>query len=733
MSEPNTDPGNTTAPAKHENRKPGKPTGRRKWLFRFAAMILVPVVLFGILEAGLRIGGYGKSTQFFLDGSKVEFPGVWIDNRDFGRWVFPRGLQLTPTPIPFLLKEDKKPGTYRVFVLGESAAMGFPEPSFSFARVLGVMLRGRYPDTHFEVVNVAMTAINSHIVLPIAQECADHEPDLFVVHLGNNEIVGPYGAAGVLGSSVLSRQAIRANLAVRRTRTGQLFSSLVSHLRGDDSPKVWGGMAMFSNSQIRIDDERLTRTFEHYRENLQDICRVGDKAGVPMVVCTIPVNLKDSAPFGSLHAATLSPEQTARWDAIYAEGVRLESEKKFAEAIARYQEAATIDDQFADLAFRQARCLAALGRHTEAREKYLRARDLDTLRFRSDTTINRTIREVVGERAGKGVYLADAERTFDEASSMQIPGEDLFLEHVHMNFAGNCLLARTVFQTITPILDAKLPGNRQTAMFTDQQCADRLAYTDWNELKITALVRSNMLQQAPFTGQFDREERNIRWQEKVRELRRRLDRDAFQRAINIHKEAVEAVKNDWMILMNYASILTEAGDLSSAEEQYRAVLVWFRHNYQAHASLGQIMLQTGRLDTAEFHFREALRIVPDLGEASLGLAEVFGAQGKVDEGLAIYESQLAKNPDKGTLLFAIGMYLLKAGRHEEAKRRFEESLQANPDNPMAHASLGDIAINQGRREDAFGQFAAALRLRPDWPELQSHVTQLKGEAMPPKK
>ncbi len=734
VSEPNAEPGNFAPTAEQNSRKPGRPIGRRKWLYRLAAMTLGPVVLFGILEAGLRIGGYGKSTRFFLDGSKLEAPGVSIDNREFGRWVFPRGLDQTPAPVPFILNDDKKPGTYRIFVLGESAAMGFPEPSFSFGRVLEAMLRAHYPDTNFEVVNAAMVAINSHIVLSIARECADHEPDLFVVHLGNNEVVGPYGAAGVLGSYSLSRQAIHANLAIRRTRTGQLLGSLVASLKGrDDGPRKWDGMTMFVNSQVRSDDQRLSRTYDHFRENLRDICRVGSDAKVPVLVCTIPVNLKDSAPFGSLHATTLTPEQNANWEAIYTDGVRLESACLFAEAIARYQEAAKIDDQFADLEFRQARCLWALGQHVEAREKYVGARELDTLRFRSDTTINQAIRNVVAEQTSRGVLLADAERTFEEASPLHMPGEDLFLEHVHMNFAGNYLLALTVFQTLTPVLDARLPGRVQTVTLTEQQCAERLAYTDWNELRIITQVQSSLAQQAPFTSQLDREERNIRWQEKVRELRRRLDRDSLQRAVNVHGAAVEAAKNDWMIRMNYASLLTEVGDFSLAEEQYKTVLRKFRHCFQAHCKLGQILLQTRRIDAAEAHFREAIGLIPEWGESHVGLAAVLGARGKVDEGLAIYEDHLAKTSDRGGLLVDMGIYLMKASRFDSAKERLMEAIQLKPNNPLAHASLGDTVLKLGHRDEAISHYEAALRILPDWPELKSHLAELKGGPVVPLK
>src|SRR5262249_1001775 len=155
------------------------------------------------------------------------------------------------------------------------------------------------------------------------------------------------------------------------------------------------------------------------RQNLQDVCRVGEDAGIPVVVCTIPVNLKDCAPFASLHAPDLGQEQADAWENLYQAGVRLEAENKFAEPIRCYEKAGQIDDGYAELAFRLGHCHAAVGDEEQARRHYLRARDLDVLRFRSDTAINDTIRDVVAAEQPRGVRLADAERAFARNS----PGE----------------------------------------------------------------------------------------------------------------------------------------------------------------------------------------------------------------------------------------------------------------------------------------------------------------------
>src|SRR5262249_3047498 len=154
----------------------------------------------------------------------------------------------------------------------------------------------------------------------------------------------------------------------------------------------WTGMEMFVGSRVPADDPRLNRVYSHFRTNLTDICRLGAAGGFPVVVCTIPVNLQDSWPVGSAHAAGLSAEQTRAWEQRYKAGVALEAEKKHAEAIHEYQQAEQLDAGYAEVAFRLGRCCAATGDAAAARRHFERARDLDVIRFRTDSTNNGIIR-----------------------------------------------------------------------------------------------------------------------------------------------------------------------------------------------------------------------------------------------------------------------------------------------------------------------------------------------------
>ena len=192
-------------PQKDKKKPSWKPiTARRLWLFRIVALTVIPALLFLLLELGLRIVGYGFAPSATIR-CKVNGMEAYGDNIKFGWRFFPPTIAREFDP--FVFPADKPDNTYRVFILGASAAKGEPDSAFCFGRFLEVMLRQRYPGTNFEVITAATAAINSHVVVEIAGDCAHHQPDLFIVYLGNNEVIGPYGA-GTVFSPISGSQSL---------------------------------------------------------------------------------------------------------------------------------------------------------------------------------------------------------------------------------------------------------------------------------------------------------------------------------------------------------------------------------------------------------------------------------------------------------------------------------------------------------------------------------------------
>ena len=468
----------------------------RYWVPRLATAIFVPLLLLALTEAALRLFNVGYATELMNDCTVGGHPSSCY-NLFFAAPFFPPGM--IKAPQFYTIPKMKTPETYRIFVLGESAAMGDPDPAYGFSRYLEVMLRERFPNTKFEVINTGIVAIDSHVILPIARELAHYKPDLFIVYAGNNEVVGPYGPGTALTASSLSLPAIRSSIFVRSTRIGQLLTK-VSQPRSD-----WKGMEMFLEKQVRADSPALQRTYSNFDSNLRDIVDAARASGARVLLSTVATNLRDCPPFASLHREGLTPEALREWSSLVQQGVAVENARSFADAVKSYTAAAQIDDQYAELQFRIARCLWALGDYVSAKEHFARAQDLDTLRFRADTKINDIIRSVANS-SGKQVELLDAQSALAAESPNGVIGSELLYEHVHLNPPGNYLLARTAF---TEIVEHLPPVVRAPALsvnpLSQSECQQLLALTSHDRSRMASEMIQRM-QQPPFTNQLNHAE-----------------------------------------------------------------------------------------------------------------------------------------------------------------------------------------------------------------------------------
>ena len=473
----------------------------RRWLAISATTILAPVLVLALAEVALRICGIGTPTGVTLPCTDHGRP-AYCDNPSFAASFFPEGMFRTPRP--YAIPATKAPGTYRIFVLGESVAWGDPDPTYGFARYLEVMLRQRYPQTKFEVINTSITALNSHAFLPMVKDLAHYQPDLFVIYTGNTEVVGPFGPGTVLTLWDLSLPAIRARIFLNSTRLGQL----VRKVSRTGQKNEWRGMEMFLDRQVRADSPQMKPVYDNFAANLRDIVAVARRSGAQVLISTVATNLKDCAPFASLHREGLREDELHSWESLVRRGADLENAGSYAEALKLYLLAADIDPQYAELQFRVARCLWALGDFVGAKERFVRAQDLDTLRFRADSRLNDVIRGLAGY--GPAVSVVDAAAVFAGESAHEVPGDELFYEHVHMNPRGTYLLARAYFRQLDVMLPAEVRHGAASAdVASEEECERLLAFTPYDRLRVAGLVLAK-LERPPFTNQLNHSEEVLR-------------------------------------------------------------------------------------------------------------------------------------------------------------------------------------------------------------------------------
>jgi len=699
-----------------KKKKPPLPiTGRRLWLFRIIALTVIPVLLLLLVELSLRIVGFGFPAAAVI---KCEADGgdAYCDNVKFGWRFFPPNIARESDP--FIFPADKPDDTYRIFVLGASAAKGEPDPAFCFGRVLQVMLQQKYPAVNFELINTAMTAINSHVVLQIAKDSARHDADLFVVYLGNNEVTGPYGAGTVYTMPLANLSVIRLGIALKATRLGQLLTSLFESVgRRKDSPKVWRGMQMFLKNQVRADAPALETVYKNFQKNLQDIRRIARKSGTKIIFCTVGGNLKDNPPFASLHRPDLSDTEKKKWDEIYRQGAEYELAGGYAEAVERYLAAAGIDDHYADLHFRLGRCYWASAEYEKARERYIRALELDTLRFRADTRINRIIRDVAADKADEGIYLVDTAKVFEKNSPWETPGQELFYEHVHLNFKGNYILAKAVFEQVQTILPPEWTKNQNAdkrPTLTEAECAEHLAYTDWDRHTIADKILTGFVRKPPFTNQLYYRERVKQMEQNLQALGSYLAPEALQKAALQYHQAIEKAPSDWHLRWKYGKLLTEGLiDFRTAAEQYRLVQKTLPHSYVGHTALGAVSRGLGDLDQTIDQYLKAIRIKPTSGDSHYFLAWAYQKQDKIDKAVEYYSKTLQLQPDFVPAYNNLAEILYKQGKIEQAVEIYRRGLLFVPGNSILHCNLGILLNKQGHRREAIEELNTALKLDPN--------------------
>lgn len=733
-----------------------QPGGFRLWIYRLIGAVVLPVLLLGLFEAGLRLAGYGYNPAFFKR-ARIQDRDCLVANDKFGLSFFTPEAARNPPPI--VLDVKKKPGTFRVFLIGESAALGDPRPAFGMGRYLEVLLSERYPEVKFEVVCASMTAVNSHALLPIARECAGLGGDLWIVYAGNNEMIGPFGPASVFGRHTPNLFAIRLGLVIKRTRLGQLIDSLARRVRSQGDKKTpWAGMSMFLERRLPPDDPRRNVAHRHFAANVEDMLHVAERAKTPVLLCTVASNLRDCAPFASMHSMNCDSEDVVAADALVRSAVTNESGGNLTAAIAALERAKELDAGFAEVQFRLGQCLLRSGDQKSAAAAFANARDRDALPFRADSALNKYIRDLGAKHADRKVFLVDAENLLRSHAQHEIPGSELFFEHVHFTFAGNYLIARMLAEAIEKNLPP-LPGRKTSGWATQEDCDRFLGLTDWNRLGVFENVLKR-IQAPPFVQQVNHEEQLERCRAQIHAVRSRLASQQPAQIREVYRQALLRRPRDHYLYENFAEYLEATGDIDGAIAQWEAICSMLPEHFVAHVHAGRLLARRQQWSAAEQRLRKALKLEPRSPEGHLELGKVMAERGMIQSAIDEYNEALRWGPGNAMAYFHMADALAKLGKRPEAtealakavelqpsfwearyllgvelamnnklaeaQHQFEQTIRWRPNHVLAHLNLGVAYALQGRLEAARLEFQETLKLDPQNQKAREHLARIEA-------
>ncbi|MBI5216390.1 MAG: hypothetical protein HY960_11615 [Ignavibacteriae bacterium] len=423
------------------------PPQRRRlfWLF----LVTFPIVLFIAMESVLQWIDYGGNLDLIVK-TTVLGKEYYTLNRDVARRYFSKRDIGIPEAQDDLFEINKRPNTKRIFMLGESTMAGFPfDYNATAPRLLADRLKQTLPQCNIEVINTGLAAVNSYTVLDFAKELVEYEPDAFVVYVGHNEF---YGAMGVGSTEYFGqwRWAINLTLKLRELKIFLLVKDGISALRGLVSNEVTPAQSSLMETMVRekiilYNSEEYQTARENFEANLRDLIELSKEKNIPIILSTLTSNIKDQKPLEASLSENATEQIKQQWSGLMMKGNDAEQTGDIEQAKNFYREAAETDTMQADTYFALGKCAERDSDFASAKMYYEKARDFDGLRFRATSDFNHLIKNLCKEL---NVPVADAESAFERESPNKLVGMNLMLEHLHPNFDGYFLLAKTFFETI---------------------------------------------------------------------------------------------------------------------------------------------------------------------------------------------------------------------------------------------------------------------------------------------
>jgi tetratricopeptide (TPR) repeat protein len=558
----------------------------KKIVFTLITTILVPLLFFVLLELGLTLAGVGTSFDFFHE-IDIEGQAYYQENPDFADQFYPASLDISPRENTFAV--DRSPELIRVYILGGSAALGFPHKNHGLDRLLATQLRAALPSRRIEVINTAMTSVNSHVVYAVAKSIPDNSANFAVILMGNNEVVGPYGP-GTFNQNFLGNiSAIRGIQTLKRTRIWQALDSLIMTVRPTDAKQEleWKGMQMFTSNGVSHDDPRMESVYGHYEDNLVSVIETLRSKGMHVLLSSVPVNLRNSAPFLSVHRADLSDEELKQWRERTQSGAESSAAENWNEAVTHFQAALAIDTGYADTHFRLATAFENLGEFQAASGHYQRALDLDALRFRADTRINQIIEEVAASLENDAFSYVDSTAAFEQASQPYQPGWNLLLEHVHYGFSGNHVLAAEISRSI---MDKLAKADRYEPL-PPEEVARRTGFPNHDTIEEIKTLQG-MIQHPPFPGQSNYTELEGFLSDKLKSFSREVGSPAA--VVQRRQDLVESGLDDWKVHFELAVLNQRLRNPSAMYYHLNQIIELYPHHRQTYMKIAEEMSKDGK-------------------------------------------------------------------------------------------------------------------------------------------
>ncbi len=621
-----------------------------KKFFFFTTSLFLPLLFFLFLEILLRVSGFGTDYPLFFKDKN------WITiNPNYPQKFFGRFDATSPQLIEQKFPVRKDSHTVRLVCLGGSTTAGFPfEVNINFPVFVKQALQRNFPEKNWQVVNLGISALNSQGVRHMIPEVLKLQPDVVLIYMGHNEFYGVFGPASAKGN-FKNPTAVQWFLKLKTLRIYQALEALFFHLLPTKNSRQGTLMArMVKVQRVVFDGPVYRQTMQIFSENLNHILETLHQHHVPVVLAPVVCNLKDQAPLGDGQPEKNIPQ--------FKHIVQSLEKRQFQQALSLLQEALQSHPRQPMLHYLLGQVYVKLKQFPNALRHFKQARDYDHMPFRAPEAINRIIDSLALKY---GLPLAPTDSLFLAAAPDHLPGQALFLEHVHPNEKGYRLLAQAFLRVLQPLL-----FKRSFTEFGPEQITFSELDLAIGQLKIEQLVKN-----PPFNGRSQFKPRVFKPERIVELARRHLEGALLWDAAHFQ----------------LGDFYFNAGQYDRALKEFQVVWWVDSTHLTANYKIGDVYFKLGQLSKTQSFYQRALRNHPKAVFVRAKLAQILLLSGNVQQALVVikqiveneqWRTQLSQK-QQANVLFLQALALIQLNEPVKAQTILQQVLSIDPTHQAA--------------------------------------------------
>lgn len=618
-------------------------------------------ILLALLEGLFRLVGIG-------DGSDSDqFAGFEATSPVFEREPDADGsfrLQTAVNKLEWFNPQEfdapKPAGTKRVICLGGSTTYGRPyDDKTSFCGWLREFLPVADQTSTWEVINAGGISYGSRRVLTVMRETVAYEPDVFIVYCGHNEFLERTTWSGMssVPSSLLHVSAfLQKHSRVFRTARNLARQQQTTESRSGELPE---NVEAILDSSVGLDAYTRDREWTDsvvaaYRHNIQSMIDIADRHDIALLFVVPAAQLRDCAPFKSEHTTGLTISVKDQSQSLYREAVTASQSGDDALCIHLCEELIAVDPDFAHGQYLYGLTLYKTGRFAESKNALLRARDEDICPLRATEVILTALRETTNSAKCR---VLDFDKIVMRLAENEIPGADVFLDHVHPTIDVNRTLG-------LQLIDLMKTAGILPSGVTDQMQIQEVTQRVMNSIDTASHGQAlrNLSKVLSWAGKFSE-----------------ADRLAIQ--------AMEMLPNDSEAHYQGGSAWFRAGELARAMASYQRAAELDPESAQAHFGMGLVSAESGDFSVAVQHYRRAAELKPEFLDIEFNLGRAYEMSGEFSLAKQQYAYCIELNSQFSMAYNAMGTVYGRQGDLQTAKEWFRKALRIDPQNRDATTNL----------------------------------------------